>query len=141
MNITIQISNKDEAQEALNMLSAYLGNTSISTPAAKAIEDPKDNGPHLENEEPREVAEKPKRKAATKKPVKEKVEDETADEVIEEVLGKSEMDLKTLTGIAKDAVASSDRATVKEAISKYGEKLSAVDEADYAKLAEELKAL
>lgn len=105
MNLQITITNKDEAQDAVNMLNAYLGNSSVSTVAAKAVET--------------------------------KPEKEEKPEVEEE----SDIDLKALTNIAKEAVERSDRAAAKKVISKYGSKLSEVDEADYAALAKELEAL
>ncbi|WP_373074019.1 hypothetical protein [Sulfurimonas sp.] len=139
MNITIQITSKEEAQEAVNMLQGYLGNSSISTVAAKVVETKED----VKAEEPKKVT-KPK---TTTKPKVEKevpaeepeVEDETAGEVEEKEA--SDIDLKALTGIAKKAVERTDRMAAKKVISKYGTKLSEVDEADYSALAADLEAL
>lgn len=135
--IIIEIENDKDAQRAQKILTAYLGN----------IEDPEDGGPHHENEEPKkEVAKKttPKKDPVKKTtPKKDKPDGETEPESdeVEETEATDGVDLKTLTGIAKDAVAKTDRATVKETIGKYGEKLSAVNESDYEALAEDLKAL
>lgn len=124
--IIIEIENDQDAQRAQKMLAAYLGNT---------------------NEQPDTVAEEPKKEVAkkttTKKPTTKKVEEKAEEPEPEpEPDGAADgVDLKTLTAIAKDAVDKTDRATVKDTIGEYGEKLSAVDEADYNALAEKLKAL
>jgi hypothetical protein len=118
MKITFEIETTEDAQRAQKALSAYIGNDTETV-----AEEPK-----------KEVA---KKTTTPRKSTKKKVE-ETPEEELEEVAG---VDLKTLTGIAKDAVAKTDRAIVKDVIGEYGEKLSAVDEADYDALAAKLKAL
>ncbi len=131
MNITIQITSKEEAQEAVNMLQGYLGNSSISKVAAQAVETKEE----VKTEEPKKVT-----KPGTTKTTKPKVEKEVEDEV-EEPKESSDIDLKALTGIAKKAVERTDRMAAKKVISKYGTKLSEVDEADYSALAADLEAL
>lgn len=135
MKTIIEFSNKEEAQEALNMISAYLG-----TEAPKAVTKPE---PKPEPKEEKKVPatrakdsvkkDAPK-KASTKPKAEPKPEEEEEDEA-------GEIDQATLTQIAKDAVARTDRATVKDVISEYGEKISVVDPADYGELAAKLKEL
>lgn len=146
MNLQITIANKEEAQEAVNMLNAYLGNSSVSAVAAKAVETKEEK---VEvKEEPKKTTSKPKTttKPAAKK-VEEPVEDDEeetedeSDESSDEETEASDITLKDLTNIAKEAVERSDRTAAKKVISKYGSKLSEVDEADYAALAKELEAL
>jgi len=121
MKLTFEIETTEDAQRAQKVLSAFIGNDTETV-----AEEPK-----------KEVAKKTTtRKTPTKKAEKknELVEEPESDE-------PSGVDLKTLTGIAKDAVAKTDRATVKDVIAEYGEKLSAVDKADYDALAAKLKEL
>ncbi len=128
MKLTFEIETTEDAQRAQKVLSAFIGNDTETV-----AEEPK-----------KEVAKKTTTKKTTPKKVeKEAPAEETGpgpDEV-EEELETPSVDLKTLTGIAKDAVAKTDRATVKEVIAEFGEKLSAVDEADYDALAAKLKDL
>lgn len=126
MKLTLEIETTEDAQRAQKMLAAYLGE-SVSKSETVA-EEPK-----------KEVAKKTTTRKTTTKKVEEKPAEES-DEV-EETEAADGVDLKTLTGIAKDAVAKTDRATVKDVIGEYGEKLSAVDEGDYEALAAKLKAL
>ena len=124
--IIIEIETTEDAQRAQRVIAAILGESVSKTVA----EEPK-----------KEVAKKtttPK-KEVEKKPVTKKEPEESDEDEIEEQSGS--VDLATLTGIAKDAVSRSDRATVKDTIGKYSDKLSSVKESDYEALAEDLKAL
>jgi len=124
MKIIIEITSKDEALAAQQMLSAYLGQGSISV----GIE-------HTEIEKPKvKVARAKDAVKKDTKPIKE-------EPVVEKEEPKGNIDLAELTKIAKAAVAKTDRVTVKDAISAYGAKLSEVEEGDYQTLADELKAL
>lgn len=142
MKTIIEFSNKEEAQEALNMISAYLG-----TEAPKAVtKETSEVVPPNSKSEPKEEKKVPAtrakdsvkkdapKKASTKPKAEPKPEEEEEDEA-------GEIDQATLTQIAKDAVARTDRATVKDVISEYGEKISVVDPADYGELAAKLKEL
>ena len=123
MKLTFEIETTEDAQRAQKVLSAFIGNDNETV-----AEEPK-----------KEVAKKSTTRKTTPKKVEEKPEtDEVEETESDEVDG---VDLKTLTGMAKDAVAKTDRATVKEVIAEFGEKLSAVDEADYDALAAKLKEL
>lgn len=117
MNLKIEITSKEEALEAITLLQAYTGSTVVVKSDEKKSTKP----------------------AATKsKTTTKKVEeaDKTSDEV-----EASDIDLKALTQIAKEAVERSDRAAAKKVISKYGSKLSEVEESDYSALAKELEEL
>lgn len=142
MNLKIEITSKEEALEAITLLQAYTG----STVAAKAVE-PKQEKDEVKSDEKKST--KPattKSKTTTKKveETKPETEEETtveeADETSDEVEA-SDIDLKALTQIAKEAVERSDRAAAKKVISKYGSKLSEVEESDYSALAKELEEL
>ena len=113
--IIIEIETTEDAQRAQKVIAAILGTS---------------------------VAEEPKKEVAKKaeEPKKEVELDEVEPDENDE-LGEDTVDLATLTSIAKDAVSKSDRATVKDVIGKYGDKLSSVKESDYAALAKDLKAL
>jgi len=128
MKLTLDVTNKEEALEAITLLQAY----TRSNVATKAVETKE------------EVIEKPK-KTATKKPVAKKVEEPVEDEVESdeepEVETQSDITLKDLTVIAKAAVERTDRTEAKDVISKYGSKLSEVEESDYSALAKELEEL
>lgn len=144
MNLQITITNKDEAQDAVNMLNAYLGNSSVSPVAAKAVE----TKPEKETVEEPKKSSKPETKAKTtsklkaeEKPESEADEDDEQEENEDEAATESDIDLKALTNIAKEAVERTDRAAAKKVISKYGSKLSEVEESDYAALAKELETL
>lgn len=123
MKLTLEVTSKEEAVEAIKVLEAYSG----STVAAKAVETKEE----VKAEEPKKSTTKPKTTKATKKV--EETEDDTSE--------KSDIDLKQLTAIAKEAVERTDRNAAKDVISKYGSKLSEVDESDYSALATELEAL
>lgn len=131
MKLTLEVTSKEEAVEAIKVLQAYSG----STVAAKAVETKEE----VKAEEPKKV---PAKKTPTKKVEKqvEETEDDTSDEEQVET-EKSDIDLKQLTAIAKEAVERTDRNAAKDVISKYGSKLSEVDESDYFALAAELEAL
>ena len=131
MKLTLEVTSKEEAVEAIKVLEAYSG----STVAAKAVETKEE----IKAEEPKKV---PAKKTPTKKVEKqvEETEDDTSDEEQVET-EKSDIDLKQLTAIAKEAVERTDRNAAKDVISKYGSKLSEVDESDYSALAVELEAL
>lgn len=143
MKTIIEFSNKEEAQEALNMISAYLG---TAAPAAVVTKEAPKEEPKEEKKVPVTRAKDEVKKDGPKKPAKpvkpepEEEEEEKAEEE-EEASSGSEIDLAELTQIAKDAVARTDRGTVKDVISEYGEKLSAVAEEDYEALAAKLKEL
>lgn len=124
MKLTFEIETTEDAQRAQKVLSAFIGNDTETV-----AEEPK-----------KEVAKKTTQKKTTPKKVEKEApaEEPESDDEAEET---SDVDLKTLTGIAKDAVAKTDRATVKDVIAEYGEKLSAVKEADYGDLAEKLRSL
>lgn len=130
--IIIEIETTEDAQRAQRVIAAILDESVSKTVKSEetVAEEPK-----------KEVAKKtttPK-KEVEKKPVTKKEPEESDEDETEEQSGS--VDLATLTGIAKDAVSRSDRATVKDTIGKYGDKLSSVKESDYEALAEDLKAL
>ena len=124
--IIIEIETTEDAQRAQKVIAAILGTSVAEEPkkeVAKKAEEPK--------KEVTKKAEEPKKEVEL-----DEVEPDENDE-----LGEDTVDLATLTSIAKDAVSKSDRATVKDVIGKYGDKLSSVKESDYAALAKDLKAL
>jgi len=128
MNLQITVTNKEEALEAITLLQAY----TRSNVGVKAVETKE------------EVVEKPKKTATKKietKKVEEPVEDEVESDEEPEVETQSSITLKDLTAIAKAAVDRTDRTEAKDVISKYGAKLSEVEESDYSALAKELEAL
>ena len=111
MKLTLEVTNKEEALEAIILLQAFTG----STVAAKAVEIKE------------EVVEKPKKTATKKietKKFEEPVEDEVESDEEPEVETQSSITLKDLTAIAKAAVDRTDRTEAKDVISKYGAKLS-----------------
>jgi len=117
MKITIEVNGPSEAEVAIETLSAYRDAATVAVP---------DKKPTVK--EAKEPADK---KPAAKKPAAKKEKKPDADD----------LDLKSLTQLAKETVTRTDRVQVKKVISEYGEKLSAVDPEDYASLAEDLKAL
>lgn len=142
MNLKIEITSKEEALEAITLLQAYTGSIVI----AQAVE-PKIEKQEVKSDEKKSTKPTSTKSKTTTKKVEEtepETEEETtveeADETSDEV-ETSDIDLKQLTQIAKEAVERSDRAAAKKVISKYGSKLSEVDESDYSKLAKELEEL
>lgn len=129
MRLQIEVISKEEALEAIAVLSAYSG----STVAAQAVETKEE----VKASEPKKQT--AKKTPAKKQPVK-KVEDSEEESEATDGSG-SNIGLKQLTQIAKEAVERTDRAEAKKVISKYGTKLSEVDESDYDALAKELEEL
>ena len=115
LNFTIETTNQTELQDTITLLSTML----LSTPT-KPVE---------EKTTPKATPSTPKKKKAVTKPV-EPTEEKAKD-----------ITLGDLKDIAQAAVAKSSREDVKKVISKYGEKLSAVDARMYNELATELKGL
>lgn len=145
MNLKIEITSKEEALEAITLLQAYTG----SSVAAQAVETKTEKQEVKSDEKKSTKPTSTKSKTTTKKVEEAEPEteeektveeaDETSDEV--EETEASDIDLKQLTAIAKEAVERTDRGAAKKVISKYGSKLSEVDESDYSKLAKELEEL
>ena len=122
MKLNLEITSIEDAKYAIIVLSAYAGVT-IDT-----------------------VEEKPK--AVKETVVKETVVTKPETTVEEKPKAKRTVKAKaptftkeTVTALAKSAVAESDRETVKKTISKYGSKISEVNEADYEALSGELQTL
>lgn len=150
MKILLEINTRDEAVEALELLNKYVGNVSVAASKTAMNEanenegEANDGGPNFEAEE-KPVRKTRTRKAAPKK--EEKVEDDSEDEddaEVEETKPKRttrakkaatpKIDAKSLTAKAKEAISFSSKDEVKDVISEYGARISAVDEADYEAL-------
>jgi hypothetical protein len=137
--IVIEIETTEDARRAQIVISAILGELVSGTDMSKET---------VAKEPKKEVAKKTttprkevERKPVTRKEVEPEADPKEDDELDDELGLEDEIDLTTLTAIAKDAVSKSDRATVKDIIGKYADKLSSVKPHDYAALAEDLKAL
>lgn len=136
MKIIFEIENPEDAVDAQNMLAAYLSvEEDVKIPKAVAKVEPKE-----EKKVPATRAKDSVKKDAPKTKPKPEPKPEPEEEE-EPVVEGGEVTLAELTQIAKDAVARTDRATVKDTIGEYGEKLSAVEEKDYTELAQKLKEL
>jgi hypothetical protein len=139
--IVIEIETTEDALRAQIVISAILGELVSGTDMSKetVAEEPKKEVAKKTTTPRKEVEKKP----VTKKEVEPEPEaDPKEDDELDDELGlEDEIDLTTLTAIAKDAVSKSDRATVKDVIGKYADKLSSVKPHDYAALAEDLEAL
>ena len=139
MITTIRITNVEEAKTAVLMIQAYL--STFSDDKATAIEE--------------KTAKKPTRKPRTTKKAPTKSEDEAEEvketkEVSEPVkeekavkeAPESELTLADMTALTKEAVAGSNRDTVKDLIASYGKgKLSSVETDKFEALAAELRGL
>lgn len=139
MITTIRITNTEEAKTAIKMIEAYLLSTGekIEEPTVekKPVIKVSATGT-VEQAEEKPTAEEPKKAKRTS--TKKKVEEPKAEE--EEAV--EEITVGMLTQLAKDAVKrTGDRDAVKEVVTKYGAKISAVNNSDYEALAEDLKAL
>lgn len=134
MNLKIEISSKEDAKVALVMLSAYIGGEAIA-------ETVKNEKQPVQEQKVADV--KKPVKQETKKEVKEDPieDDELGDDPVEEKPSKSKITLEDLTAVAKEAVSRTDKSTVKDTIGEFADRLSSVEEKDYAALAKKLKAL
>ena len=124
---------RTEAAKVLAFLGGDLSTTGIqgevtSSPKAKSVSKAKpDTKKEVKKETPpKEEAPKEEKVPKEEAPKEEKAADITLDQ------------LKTL---AKEAVARTDRETVKKTIARYGQKLAAVTENNYGSLASDLEAL
>ncbi len=112
MKLVLEVSTKQDAQEALSVLKGFLGIGS-------------------------EVVEEAPKKVARKAPVKKEVEEDDVEEekpAPKKTVRKKaapKITVKSLQELAKAAIAESDKETVKGIISEYGENISSIDEADY----------
>lgn len=130
MKLVLEVNTKDEAVEAISLLSLYAGKVVADTeekPAPKrtprktaakkeVIEDPEDGE---EGEEPEEEKPAPKKRTPAKK--------------------APTLNAKTLTEKAKEAIAVSSKEEVKEVIAKYGARISAVADEDLQALNDDLQ--
>ena len=134
MNLRIEVSSKEDAKVALVMLAAYIGEA-VVTETVKGEKQPVQETKVAETKKPV--------KAESKKEVKPEPEedDELGDDEPEEKPTKGKITLEELTSIAKEAVSRTDKSTVKDTIGEFADRLSSVEEKDYAALAKKLKAL
>ena len=133
VTIKIELNNLDKAMTEVKALETYIKELAKTYPTTFPV-----------TEDEKKPA--PKRTKAAQKPVKETKE--VPEPVKEEKAVKTPPKTKKvptlpeLTALAKEAVAKSDRETVKAVIVKHGAaKLSAIDEANYPALKAELEAL
>jgi thiamine pyrophosphate-dependent acetolactate synthase large subunit-like protein len=145
MKINLEINNRDEALEAINFLNVYV--TSISLYEVEEIVKPKKEKNKAELveaaieeeqetvliEEPEEVVE------AAIEEEQETVLIEEPEEVV--APKKAVITVISLTAKAKEAVTIVGKDKVIEKIKQYGERISAVDEAAYESLNDDLIAL
>lgn len=124
MKLVLEVETKEDALQAQKLLTAYLGDVDIGL------------GQAIVNEVTKQTSTK---KAASKKVTK--ADPDAEPKVQEEVTDESTITKAELTQIAKDAMNRTDKATAKDAISKYADRISNVDESDYEALAKDLKAL
>lgn len=135
MIVSIRVTNKTEALEAIEMLKAYTGVASEETQkevAKSAVaKDAEGTGSGSTTAKKTEAPTKktPAKKRAPKKEVEE-------DHDVEVTVTKAQ-----LLAAAKEASARTDRDTVRETVAKYAPKISSVDEGAYEALLADLKAL
>ena len=150
MKINLEINNKDEAVEAINFLSSYVGNNAevninvnfnevVATKECLTVKC---------DVEVEEIVKPKKEKAKVVEAVIEEVKEtpvEEHEEVVTSVktrkVKKDVITVISLTAKAKEAVTIVGKDKVTEKIKQYGERISAVDEADYESLNDDLIAL
>lgn len=128
MELNLKVATIDDAQQAVRVLNSYIG---LYANQLKEVEVVKE--------------EKPKAEKTVK--VQVTVEDDEVEETKpapvkkEKATKKVSVSTVSLTSKAKECIAKVGRDAVVKTISKYGERISAVDESDYEALDAELQSL
>lgn len=129
--IEVNTQNIEEMVEAVTLLNSYV----VKIVPETVVEAPKEEKTTPSIPEPKkepEEAPTPKRKRRTKA--------EIDAEKTKKDVNETKITLSELKEVAQE-IARVDRKIVKDAISKYGDKLTEVSEEDYEKLMTDLKAL
>ena len=148
MELNLKVATIDDAHQAVRVLSSYIGSFGKEVEKVEVVKEEK---PKVEktvkvqvtveddSNEVEETKPTPKKEKVT-------VEDDEVEETKptpkkEKTAQKVSVSTVSLTSKAKECIAKVGRDAVVKTISKYGERISAVDESDYEALDAELQSL
>ena len=140
MKINLEVNNKDEAVEAINFLNVYVGGNAEVNVAVEVEEIVKPKKEKNKDEVVGAFLDSEKVVEAVKETPFEEPE-EVVTSVKTRKVKKDVITVISLTAKAKEAVTIVGKDKVTEKIKQYGERISAVDEADYESLNDDLIAL